>query len=402
MSTPKNKKAIIAMSGGVDSSVAAVLLKEQGYQVGGVFMRLGIEGDEESEKSARAVADKLKIKFYVLDLSKEFKKKIINYFISEYKNGRTPNPCVMCNKEIKFGVLLDKVLEMGADFVATGHYARLQCLQHCHSDRSDHEAIAEGERSGGICKGDMLVPHKDILKNTSHFPTDPSAPTVARDDKFKLLKAKDKNKDQSYFLYNLTQEKLNYCLFPLGEYNKREVRELARGYKLPVLERDESQEVCFIKSKRYGDFLKKHLKLISGDIVNLAGDKIGRHQGLPLYTIGQRREIGIGGTGPYYVVGTDFENNKLIVSNDADDPALYSKELMAEKVNWIAGEIPKPPLKIKAKIRYRSKEVSATVNQENKDKYKVIFKTSQRAITPGQSVVFYLKDEVLGGGIISL
>ena len=390
------------MSGGVDSSVAAVLLKEQGYQVGGVFMRLGIEGDEESEKSARAVADKLKIKFYVLDLSKEFKKKIINYFISEYKNGRTPNPCVMCNKEIKFGVLLDKVLEMGADFVATGHYARLQCLQHCHSDRSDHEAIAEGERSGGICKGDMLVPHKDILKNTSHFPTDPSAPTVARDDKFKLLKAKDKNKDQSYFLYNLTQEKLNYCLFPLGEYNKREVRELARGYKLPVLERDESQEVCFIKSKRYGDFLKKHLKLISGDIVNLAGDKIGRHQGLPLYTIGQRREIGIGGTGPYYVVGTDFENNKLIVSNDADDPALYSKELMAEKVNWIAGEIPKPPLKIKAKIRYRSKEVSATVNQENKDKYKVIFKTSQRAITPGQSVVFYLKDEVLGGGIISL
>jgi tRNA-specific 2-thiouridylase len=178
------------------------------------------------------------------------------------------------------------------------------------------------------------------------------------------------------------------------------VKELARGYKLPVFERDESQEICFIKSKRYGDFLNKHLKLISGDIVNLVGDKIGRHQGLPLYTIGQRREIGIGGTGPYYVVGTDFKNNKLIVSNNSDDPALYSKELIAEKVNWIAGEKPKLPLKIKAKVRYRSKEATATVNQENKDKFKVIFKNSQRAIMPGQSVVFYLKDEVLGGGVI--
>ena len=198
----------------------------------------------------------------------------------------------------------------------------------------------------------------------------------------------------------MTQEKLKRCLFPLGEYAKIEVRQLAEKYKLPVLERDESQEICFIKNKKYGDFLKKYLKLIPGDIVDIAGKKIGRHQGLPLYTIGQRREIGIGGTGPYYAVGMDFENNKLIVSDNFDDPALYSKELTAKKVNWIAGEAPKLSLKIKAKIRYRSKEAAVVIEQEDKNKYQVTFKTPQRAITPGQSVVFYLRDEVLGGGVI--
>jgi len=355
MPSPSNKKAIMAMSGGVDSSVAAALLKEQGYQVEGVFMRLGIEGDEESERSARAVADKLKIKFRVLDLSKEFKKKVIDYFIAEYKNGRTPNPCVMCNKEIKFGILMDKVLEMGGDFMATGHYARLR---------------------------QEIPNHKSQIS------------------KLELLKAKDESKDQSYFLYNLTQEKLKHCLFPLGKYAKIEVKELAEKYKLPVLERDESQEVCFIKSKRYGDFLKKYLELTPGDIIDTDGNKIGRHQGLPLYTIGQRRDIGIGGTGPYYVVKIDFGNNKLTVSDNFSDPALYSKKLTVEEVNWIAGEDPKLPLKVKAKIRYRSGEASAVINQESKNKYQITFKIPQRAIMPGQSAVFYSGDEVVGGGVI--
>jgi len=350
-----NKKAIIAMSGGVDSSVAAALLKEQGYQVEGIFMKLGIEGDEESEKSARAVADKLKIKFSGLDLSKEFKKKVIDYFVAEYKNGRTPNPCVMCNREIKFGILMDKILEMGADFMATGHYVRLR---------------------------------REIPNPKSQIP------------KFGLLKAKDESKDQSYFLYNLTQEKLKRCLFPLGNYVKIEVRRLAEKYELPILEGDESQEICFIESKRYRDFLKKRLKLVPGDIVDADNDKIGHHQGLPLYTIGQRRDIGIGGTGPYYVVKIDFGNNKLTVSDNFSDPALYSKKLIAEEVNWIAGKEPKLPLKVKAKIRYRSKEALATVRRDDKNKYQITFKTPQRAITPGQSAVFYLEEEIIGGGVI--
>jgi len=354
MSTNKNKKVIVAMSGGVDSSVVAVLLKEYGYQVEGVFMRLGIAGDNESEKSARAVAEKIGIKFLVVDLSREFKKKIIDYFISEYKKGRTPNPCVECNRSIKFGVMIEKTLAIGADYVATGHYARLQ---------------------------------REITNSKSQIP------------KFKLLKADDKNKDQSYFLYTLSQKKLKYCLFPLETYAKKEVKKMAEHYCLPVLERGESQEICFIQSKYYGDFLKKYLKLNSGNIMNKKGDVLGRHKGLPLYTIGQRRDIGIGGTGPYYVIGINKRKNQLVVSNNKNDRNLFSKELVAKKVNWISGKIPELPIKIKAKTRYRMNECSAVVDKI-KGKYIIKFSKSQRAIMPGQSVVFYQKDEIIGGGII--
>jgi len=350
-----NKKAMMAMSGGVDSSVGAILLKEEGYEVEGVFMRLGVEGDEESERSARAVADKLKIKFRVLDLSKEFKKKVIDYFVSEYKNGRTPNPCVACNREIKFGILLDKVLEIGADFVATGHYVRLE----------------------------QKYPISNI-----QYPI------------FKLLKAKDKNKDQSYFLYNLTQRKLKRCLFPLGEYTKEEARKMAEYYRLPILERNESQEICFITSKHYGDFLKKYLKLKSGDIVDENGNILGKHKGLPLYTIGQRRDIGVGGTGPYYVIGINRKKNQLVVSDNKNDKNLFSKKLIAKKVNWISGSIPRLPLKVKAKTRYRMDECSAIINKVD-NKYTVKFSKPRRAIMSGQSVVFYRGDEVLGGGVIT-
>ena len=350
---PQNpQKVIIALSGGVDSSVAAILLKNQGYQVEGVFMRLGIAGDNESEKSARAVAEKLGIKFYSLDLSKEFKKKIISYFISEYEKGRTPNPCVECNREIKFGLLIDKVLEMGADFIATGHYVK--------------ESRIKNQESRII----------------------------------KLLKADDKNKDQSYFLYTLTQKKLKHCLFPLGKYTKIEVRELAKKYQLPVIERDESQEICFIQSKYYGDFLRKYLKLVPGKIVDVKNNVLGEHKGLPLYTIGQRRDIGIGGTGPYYVIGINKRKNQLVVSNNKNDKNLFSKELIAKKVNWISGNVPKFPLKIKAKTRYRMKECQAVVNKI-KSKYIVKFSKPQRAVMSGQSVVFYKGSEILGGGIIA-
>ncbi|MFZ2969951.1 MAG: tRNA 2-thiouridine(34) synthase MnmA [Minisyncoccia bacterium] len=349
----KSKKVVIAMSGGVDSSVAAALLKSHGYEVVGVFMRLGIAGNNESEKSARAVAEKLGIKFCVLNLRKEFKKKIIDYFVSEYQKGRTPNPCVRCNQEIKFGLLMDKVLSMGADFIATGHYAKSQ-------------------------KSIKSIKSKVV---------------------YKLLKAKDINKDQSYFLYTLTQKKLKRCLFPIGDYQKSEVRELAKGYGLAIHDRKESQEICFIQTKYYGDFLKKYLKLAPGDIVNEKKEVLGKHKGLPLYTIGQRRDIGIGGIGPYYVVKMDYKKNQLVVSNDMKNSNLFSREIILEKVVWNAGKAPKLPMRIKAKIRYRMEECSAVVEKIS-GKYQVKFSKPQRAAMPGQSVVFYKGQEVLGGGII--
>lgn len=353
----KPKKVIVGISGGVDSAVAAVLLKSQGCEVVGIFMKLGIAGDNESEKSARAVAEKLGIKFCVLNLRKKFKKRIIDYFISEYQKGRTPNPCVKCNQEIKFGLLMNKALSMGANFIATGHYVRLR---------------------------------REIPNPKSQTP------------KFiyKLIKAKDKNKDQSYFLYTLTQNKLKHCLFPIGDYTKTEVREMARKYNLEIHDKKESQEICFIQTKYYGDFLKKYLKLIPGEIVDKNGNILGKHKGLPLYTIGQRRDIGIGGTGPYYVTGMNHRKNQLIVSDNTNDKKLFSKKLIAEKVNWISGKIPKLPLKIKAKVRYRMGECPAVIEKIN-GKYAVSFSKPQRAIMPGQSVVFYKGDEILGGGIIA-
>lgn len=355
------QKVIVAMSGGVDSSVAAALLKDQGYETVGVFMHFWhdvadklesidtrIENrccSREAEESARKVAQKLGIKFYSINVSKEFKKAVVDYFLEEYNAGRTPNPCVECNRSIKFGVMIDKALAMGADYVATGHYVR-----------------------------------------SSKFV-------------YRLLKAEDTNKDQSYFLYTLTQKRLKHCLFPIGDYTKSEAREIARRYGLGVYNREESQGICFIKSKHYGDFLKKYLKLSSGNIVDKNGNILGEHKGLPLYTIGQRRDVGIGGTGPYYVVKIDYRKNRLIVSNDINDENLFSRILIAEKVNWISGKVPKMPIEAKARVRYRMRECSATVNKI-KGKYVVEFSELQRAVMPGQSIVFYRGNEVLGGGII--
>ncbi|MDP2741142.1 MAG: tRNA 2-thiouridine(34) synthase MnmA [bacterium] len=334
------------MSGGVDSSVAAALLKKQGYFVIGIFMKFWKEGKSaenrccsvESEKLARLVAKKIGIPFYVINVEKEFKKKVVDYFLKEYKKGNTPNPCVVCNKEIKFGFLINKALKMGAELIATGHYAQ--------------------------------------MKNN------------------KLLKGKDKEKDQSYFLWQLNQKKLSRVLFPVGKYKKTEVRKIAKEMELPTAQTPESQEVCFIQNTT-NDFLKKYLKTKPGNIIDVSGKILGKHQGLWFYTIGQRKGIGFSG-GPYFVVAKDLKNNNLIVSKNQKD--LESKQLIVKNVNWT--NPPKLPFQAEIKIRYKSNIATAKISDFGKNKVKIFFQKPQKAITPGQSVVFYRNQELLGGGVI--
>ena len=346
------QKVVIAMSGGVDSSVAAALLKRDGFDVIGVFMKLN-KFSSESEVRARKVAKILKIPFYVLNFEKEFKKRIVDYFLDGYKKGITPNPCVVCNKEIKFGLLLEKALKLGADYVATGHYTR----------------------------------KKEIRENS-----------CSDSCKFAMLKAKDKEKDQSYFLWMLNQEQLKRILFPIGDLTRKEVENLAKKFKLPVLKAKKSVEICFIP-KTINDFLKKYLKQKPGKIVDTEGKVLGKHEGLWFYTIGQRKGINLPG-GPYFVLDKDLKRNLLIVTKNERD--LLKKELICENVNWISGKEPKLPLKVKVKIRYRTKFASAILSKNLKARtYNLKFLKSQRAITPGQSVVFYKGQELLGGGIIS-
>ena len=332
-------KIVVAMSGGVDSSVVAALLEKQGLEVQGVFLKLFTSDYfKKSEKRAKKIAGILEIPFFVLDLRKEFKKKIIDYFIKELQQGKTPNPCVLCNKEIKFGILLKKLrkLKIDFDFIATGHYAHLR--------------------------------------------------------REKLYIAKDKEKDQSYFLWMLKQKQLRQILFPIGNYTKEEVRNLAKKFGLPVFSSRESQEICFI-GKDIHSFLRKNFKIKKGDIINTEGKIIGKHNGLWFYTIGQRKTIGLS-NGPYYVLNKNIKKNILIVTKNEKE--LHKEELTVKEINWISGKRPKLPLKVKAKIRYRHKMAEAILSQ----KYKLKFKNPQRAITPGQSVVFYQKNELLGGGII--
>jgi len=323
----KKYKVICAMSGGVDSSVAAALLKKQEHDVVGVFMLMH---KNSNSRDAKFVTKKLKIPFKILDVRKEFKKWVIDYFIQEYKKGNTPNPCVECNKWIKFRFLLEKMLEMKADFIATGHYAR--------------------------------------VKNR------------------KLLIAKDIKKDQSYFLWTLKKEQLSKILFPIGDYTKEQVRGLAKKLGLPVFNKKDSQEVCFAVSRR-------SFKAKAGDIITADGKKVGEHKGLVFYTIGQRKGIEIGGIGPFYVVKKDLKNNALIVSKSEKD--LLKKEMVVKNMNWISRK-PYNGL-CKVKIRSMTPMVLARIK-----KNKVIFNKPQRAITHGQSAVFYKNREVLGGGVIDI
>jgi len=404
MKIGKSKKIVVAMSGGVDSSAAAALLKKQDYFVMGVFMKfwkdpsvgLGRAGENrccstESEKMARLVAKQLDIPFYVLNVEKEFKKKVVDYFLRECKAGNTPNPCVVCNKEIKFGLLIEKALKMGADYVATGHYARLGFPSLRGRTQSEAKGTDEAIQS-------YRLPRR---LRASRNDTD-----------FKLLKGKDKNKDQSYFLWQLNQKQLTRVLFPVGNYAKPEVRKLAKKFNLPIAETPESQEVCFVRAST-NDFLKRHLKMKPGKITDKSGKVLGAHQGLWFYTIGQRKGIGLGGsastkgsgeTKPWFVVEKNLKKNILIVSKNQKD--LFKKELTARDINWISGKKPKLPIKIMAKIRYKSalaggRIMDSTIRTNGtKSKARIVFNREQRAITPGQSVVFYRGKELLGGGVI--
>lgn len=353
MGKNKKEKVVIAMSGGVDSSVAAALLKDQGYEVIGLFMRFW--KDSKGKKSvenqccsfeafsdAKKVAQKLDIPIYTIDLKIPFKEYVVDYFLKEYASGKTPNPCIECNRFVKFSDFSKYAKAIKAKYIATGHYAR--------------KVKYKGE--------------------------------------YKLLKGKDKNKDQSYFLYTLKQKQLESILFPVGGYNKSEIRKIAKKYNLPVFDKKDSQEVCFV-GNNIESFLKKWLKMKEGDIVELETKKVlGKHKGLPLYTIGQRKGLSFGG-GPYYVVKLDTKKNRLFVTKNEKE--LLGKELKLKKVNFLAK--PKFPLKAVTKIRYGHKGASSTLRKE-KNSYKIVFNKPQRAITPGQSAVFYQNDTVIGGGII--
>ncbi|MFH1401456.1 MAG: tRNA 2-thiouridine(34) synthase MnmA [Parcubacteria group bacterium] len=341
----KKNKVLVAMSGGVDSSVAAALLKKEGFSVVGAFMRLN-DFSSISEKRAKKVASILKIPLMIIDLRKKFKKKIIEHFLREYKMGRTPNPCVVCNKLIKFGVLLTQAKKLGAEFLATGHYIKK-----------------------------IQNPKSKIQK---------------------LLTAKDKGKDQSYFLWKLNQVQLSHALLPIGDYTRAEIEKMAKDFKLPFSGVKKSVEICFVQ-KTIEDFLKKHLKLKPGSVIDAQKRILGRHRGLPLYTFGQRKGIGLAG-GPYYVADKNVPKNQLLVTKNEKD--LLKKEIIVKEVNWIQGRAPGSPFKASVKIRYRTDSVPAKIYKIPNTKYKILFSCPQRAVTPGQSAVFYRRKELLGGGII--
>lgn len=359
------KKICVAMSGGVDSSVAVLLLKNQGYDVTGVFMKNWSDPNwpcpwQEDRQDALRVCLKLGIPFETWDFTKEYKTKVVDYMIKEYASGRTPNPDVMCNREIKFGLFFNKAMELGFDYIATGHYARAREIKN----------------------------QKLNLKN------------------YVLARARYLEKDQSYFLWTLKQEQLAKCLFPIGEIeSKTEVRRIAAEHGLPVTDKKDSQGICFMGPVDVAEFIKPYVKTAVGDIVTTSGQKIGTHAGLDFFTIGQRKGIRIGGTGPYYVASKNYETNSLVVASAADQTPLESNSLVATDASFISYDIEKTivisrSFKIQAAIRYRQESVPATLSKLEDGKWKVEFEKPVRAITPGQSVVFYVGEELIGGGAI--
>jgi tRNA-specific 2-thiouridylase len=351
-------KVVVAMSGGVDSSVAAALLQRQGYDVVGMMLRLWSEpGKEDSNRCctpdsmamARRVAAKLDIPFYVVDAKEIFRETVVQYFLDGYAAGQTPNPCLLCNRQIRWTFLLEHALAFGAEHMATGHYVRRRT-----TNSRQHE----------------------------------------------LLRAVDKSKDQSYVLHVLDQEKLARALFPVGEYPKPEIRQIAESLDLPVYQRPDSQDLCFLAGEDYRNFIRRNAAemLVPGEILRRDGRALGQHNGLVNYTIGQRKGLGVSSPVPLYVLGKDAVTNTLIVG-EADE--LGSDELSVEDVNWLSGEAPHEPFRAEVKIRYTAREAWADVTPLEDGKHaKVRFDAPQRDVTPGQAAVFYDGDVLLGGGII--
>jgi tRNA-specific 2-thiouridylase len=357
--TNSQKSVIVGMSGGVDSSVSAYLLMEQGYQVEGLFMKNWDEDDgtdyctaKEDLADAQAVCDKLGIKLHTANFAAEYWDNVFEHFLHEYKAGRTPNPDILCNREIKFKAFLDYAKVLGADFIATGHYVR----------------------------------RKD------------------KDDKTFLLRGLDNNKDQSYFLHAVGAEEIKQTLFPVGELEKPEVRRIAEEQGLATAKKKDSTGICFIGERRFKDFLQQYLPAQPGEIETAEGEVIGKHEGLMYYTLGQRQGIGIGGTKnhgtePWFVVAKDLERNTLIVGQGKQHDLLFSDALVTTEVFWVNNEPENFPFTCTAKVRYRQADQACTVHKVG-EYYNVVFEESQRAVTPGQSIVFYQNDICLGGGVI--
>ncbi|MBB3109946.1 tRNA-specific 2-thiouridylase [Paenibacillus phyllosphaerae] len=354
-------RIVVGMSGGVDSSVTALLLKQQGYDVIGIFMKNWDDTDEfghctaeEDAEDVRRVCEQIGIPYYTVNFEQAYQDKVFAYFLDEYRRGRTPNPDVMCNREIKFGDFLRKALDLGADYLATGHYARV-------------ERQADGTT--------------------------------------KLLKGVDGNKDQTYFLNALNQEQLGKAMFPIGHLPKPEVRRLAEEAGLATAKKKDSTGVCFIGERNFKEFLSNYLPAQPGPMIDIAtGQTKGRHDGLMYYTLGQRQGLGIGGSGtgePWFVVSKDLKENILYVVQGDKHPSLYSHSLTATDVNWISPAKPEGPLHCKAKFRYRQQDQGVTITfHADGTTADVVFDTPQKAITHGQAVVFYDGDVCLGGGTI--